>query len=414
MIFINRLIIILIFSLIINSLVYANNGCVVNGFDINKTENDSITIDVKDNGNCFMYTFIKTGDELYSLISSNGMLVDIDAIDIDAYSRSKISSIIPRENVIYFRLNFDPSITYKLVDAVTSISFTPPKGLIIVDNNPINMIERIECKRSIGIIDIRTTSPISFDYGMVKDNLQFVDIDDVYISDKTEIIGSCKADLTYSYISYPLKVRFLISNLNYLNNIAYLLEDNLLTFSQIIEENIVYVTKISQEILDNKTIINIGLSSGDITAIVKKSDREFIIEINENTSSIGNLSYQRRFTTGAVRSIGRQSIGKKDRFVVRIDSGNNINIINKDNGFIIETFEDSEVNDNISIIDKKTKKAVTVKDSSLVRDNKTIDGVATTYNSLMIDNKTVESIQDRDNSSAVGKKAIIEQSGKDE
>ena len=427
-----RSILCLIFSLAVNNLVYAKYSCVVNGLDIQKTDNSSITIKVKDNGNCFMYKFLKTGDDLYSLTTSNDMTVDIGDIDIDAYSRSKISAIIPREKVIYFRLTFNPSITYKLSEGVTSISFIPPKGLIIVDNNPINMIEKIDCKRSIGIIDIVTTSPISFDYGMIKENLQYVDIDDAYISNKTDIAGSCKDDMTFSYISYPLSVRLLISNRNYINNIAYLLDYNLLTFSQIIEENTVYVTKISQEILDNRTVLNIGLSSGDITAIIKKSDREFVIEVNGNTSSIGNLSYQRRFTTGAVRSIGRQSVGKKDRFVVRIDSGNNVNIINKDNGFVIETFKDTEVTDNISIIDKKTKKAkktfdnssmlndksvkklkdTGVKDNSSILDKKVLNGIAVEDNSSTIKDKTIKNI--KDNSSAIDKKAIIEQSEKDE
>lgn len=396
MMIIKRLIYFLIFSLALNNFVYANNECVVNGLDIKKTDKGSITISINDNGNCFMYKFIKTTEGLYSLTASNNMTVDLGDIDIDVYSSSKISAIIPRERVIYFRLNFDPLLSYKLVDGITYISFTPPKNLIIIDNNPINMIEKIDCKRSIGIIDITTTAPISFDYGMIKDNLQYVDIDDAYISDKTEIVGSCKEDMTYTYILNPLKIRFLISNLNYVNNIAYLLDYNFLTFSQIIEGNTVYITKISQEIFDNKTVLDIGLSSGDITSIIKKSDKEFVIEVNENTSSIGNLSYQRRFTTGAVRSIGRQNIGKKDRFVVRIDSGNNLNIINNDNGFTIETFSDSQVDDNITIIDKKTRKGSKVKD-----------------NTLVIDNKTIKNIQDKNNPSAIDKKTIIEQSEKD-
>ncbi len=355
----------LIFSLMLNSLVYANNGCIVNGLDIEKTDKNAIMISIKDNSNCFNYKFIKTGDELYSL-TADDMTANLSDIDIDAYSRSKISAIIPRERAIYFRLNFDPKITSKIVDGLTYISFLPPKSLIIIDNNPINMIEKIDCKRSIGIIDISTTAPISFDYGVIKDNLQYVDIGDAYISDKTEIIGSCKDDMTYSYLSYPLSVRFLISNLNYLNNIAYLLESNLLTFSQLIESNTLYVTKISQEIFDNRTVLNIGLSSGEVTAIIKKSDREFLIEINENTSSIGNLSYQRRFTTGAVRSIGRQNVGKKDRFVVRIDSGNNINIINNNNGFTVETFKDTQVEDNFSTVDNQVIDGVKVEDNSSV------------------------------------------------
>ncbi len=434
MMIIKRSILFLIFSLTLNSLVYAKNSCVVNGLDIQKTDNSSITIKVIDNGNCFMYKFDKTGDELYSLTTSNGMKVKLGEIDTDAYSRSKISAIVPREKVIYFRLNFNPSFTYKLLDGVTYISFTPPKNLIIIDNNPINLIEKIDCKRSIGIIDITTTAPIAFDYGMIKENIAYVDIDDAYISDQTEIIGSCKEDMTFFYISYPLSVRFLISNLNYINNIAYLLDSSLLTFSEILEQNTVYVTKISQELFDNKTVLNIGLSSGEVTAIIKKSAKEFVIEINENTSAIGSLPYQRRFTTGDVRSIGRQNIGKKDRFVVRIDSGNNINIINRDNGFTIETFKDSNVDDNISIINKRTTKSVKSKvnnkDNSTRIDNKSINGIDIKDNSSMveikvlegidakdnrsmIDNKTIKNIQDKDNISAIDKIVIIEQSEKD-
>ena len=395
MVIIKKSILFLIFSLTLNSFVYANNGCIVNGLDIKKADKGWITIGIKDNSNCSVYKFVKTGYGLYSLTASD-MNVKLGDIVIDAYSSSKITSIIPREKEIYFKLNFDPSVVYKLIDGVRYISFMPPKDLIIFDNNPINMIEKLECKRSIGIIDITTSSPISFDYGKIKDNLQYVDIENAYISDKTEIIGSCKDDMTYSYIPHPLRIRFLISNLNYTNSIAYLLEYNMLTFSQIIERNIVYVTKISQEIFDNKTVLNIGLSSGDITSIIKKSDKEFVIELNENTSSIGNLTYPRKFTTGIVRSIGRQSIGKKDRFIVRIDTGNTLNIINNDNGFTIETFKGNTVEDNISIIDNKTKKGVKVEENTSTKDN-----------------KTIKNIQNRDNSSATDKKAIIEQSEKD-
>jgi len=321
------------------SLAYAaNEKCILTELTIEKIGNNSVAIKVIDNSLCLNYKFVSQSNDnkLFKLVADN-ISVMLENINIDPFSASKIETIIPKADSINFKFSYIPDIKISRIDGKRFFFFTPPIDFIFIDNVPANMIKSLKCRRSMGVVDIETASNISFKYGKISDNILYIDLLDTYLSDKTEVSEDCKKDITYSILPSPDRVRLIVTNANYLENILYSKAENIITFTSLNYSDNVYITKMYINNDDITTTLGIKLSSGDITSMQKRSDTEYVIEVNENTSNIGSLMYERRFVEGSIRSIGKQRIGKNDKFIVRVDKDTIVDITEQDSGFSIRS-----------------------------------------------------------------------------